>query len=103
AAGMGDVAVSWSVPADGGSPLTSFKLYRGTSSGGEGATPIATLSSATTSYTDSAVSNGTRYWYTVGANNANGETRSTEANATPSARKTVAEVTGAAGTGQGGM
>src|SRR5438874_8944751 len=51
-AGNASVDLSWSIPSDGGSPLTSFKVYRGTSSGGEAPTAIATLSSTTAMYHD---------------------------------------------------
>ena len=38
--GDGKVALSWTVPnSDGGSPITGYNVYRGTSPGGEGSTP----------------------------------------------------------------
>ena len=64
--------MSWSVPAtDGGSPITAYNVYRGTSAGGESATPVAT-NVTTTSFTDTGVTNGTQYFYTVAAVNAVG-------------------------------
>ncbi|HEV2373058.1 MAG TPA: discoidin domain-containing protein [Streptosporangiaceae bacterium] len=50
---------------------TSYHLYRGASSGGEGATPIATTTSPT--YTDTNLSSTTVYFYEVTAVNSAGE------------------------------
>ena len=50
---------------------TSYHLYRGTSSGGEGATPIATTTSPI--YTDTNLSSTTVYYYEVTAVNSAGE------------------------------
>jgi fibronectin type 3 domain-containing protein len=75
------------VPPDGGSPITNYKVYRGTVSGGE--TLLTTLGN-TTSYDDAAVTNGTTYFYKVSAVNAVGEgAQSNEVSATPQAGVTV--------------
>jgi fibronectin type 3 domain-containing protein len=50
---------------------TSYDLYRGTTSGGEGTTPIATTTG--TSYTDSGLAANTGYFYEVAAVNSSGE------------------------------
>jgi fibronectin type 3 domain-containing protein len=50
---------------------TSYHLYRGTSSGGEGTTPIVTTTG--TSYTDSGLAVNTGYFYEVTAVNSAGE------------------------------
>ncbi len=50
---------------------TSYRIYRGTAAGGEGATPIATT--ATTSYTDRNLSPTPTYFYQITAVNASGE------------------------------
>jgi fibronectin type 3 domain-containing protein len=88
-AGDGKVMLSWTVPnLDGGSPITGYNVYRSTTPGGEGSTPYATAVSST--YTDSAATNGTKYYYTVAAVNAVGTgPQSGEANATPQAAATV--------------
>jgi hypothetical protein len=65
-AGIGRVTVSWT--ASTGSP-TSYEVKRATSSGG----PFASLGTVTASpYVDSAVTNGTTYYYVVASRNANG-------------------------------
>src|SRR6185437_14100661 len=63
-AGKGSIMVTWSAPAeDGGSPITGYRVLRGTSPGGESSTPIATI--AGTSYNDGSVIAGTTYFYEV--------------------------------------
>ena len=44
-AGNATVHLSWTVPGNGGSPITGYRVYRGTSAGGELAAPLATLAS----------------------------------------------------------
>ena len=91
--GNSSVTVSWSVPAsNGGSAVTGYDVYRGTSAGGESATPVAT-NVAGTSFTDTGLVNGTTYYYTVAAVNAAGlSPQSNEASATPQARSAAAFV-----------
>lgn len=77
------VTLQWQEPAsDGGSAITSYRVYRGAASGSE--TFLDT--SPYFWYSDTAVSNGVTYYYEVSAVNADGEgPRSGEANATPAA------------------
>lgn len=77
------VHLTWTTPADGGSPLTGFAIYRGTSPGGEAPSPIATVGAGATTFDDGTAANGTTYYYAVAAVNAVGQTRSPEASATP--------------------
>jgi subtilisin family serine protease/fibronectin type 3 domain-containing protein len=71
AATSGTLALSWTTPAsNGGSPITGYKVYRGTSAGGE--VLLTTLGNVLT-YSDAAVTGGTRYYYRVSAVNAVGE------------------------------
>ena len=83
-AGSGSVSLSWAAPSsNGGSPVTGYDIYRGTSAGGESATPIASNVTGT-SFSDKSVDNGTTYYYTVAAVNAVGVSpQSSEASATP--------------------
>jgi fibronectin type 3 domain-containing protein len=84
--GNGSVSLLWSAPSsNGGSPITSYNVYRSTSPGGEGSTPLKTNVTGTT-FNDLTVTNGTKYYYTVAAVNAVGTSpQSNEANATPQA------------------
>ena len=61
------MALTWTVPGStGGSAITGYDILRGTGSGGESTTPIATAVSGTT-YTDSTAVKGTPYYYEVEA------------------------------------
>lgn len=74
----GRIDLSW-LPAAGGA---SYNVYRGTTPGGQGTTPIATGVSLT-SFSDSGVVGGQTYYYRVSAVNVSGEgARSNEAIAT---------------------
>jgi hypothetical protein len=66
------VSVSWSAPDNGGSPITGYKLYRGTSSDTSAMGLVATLGNLT-SYKDTSTTRGGMYWYAVSAVNAIGE------------------------------
>ena len=81
--GNGQVALAWSAPvSNGGSAVTGYKVYRGTSPGGESL--LATPAGTGTSYTDLAAVNGTTYFYKVSAVNGVGEgALSNERSATP--------------------
>jgi hypothetical protein len=62
---------------------SSYNVYRGTTPGGEGGTPIATGITAL-SYTDTGLTNGTTYYYKVaGVNSVGVSTQSNEASTTP--------------------
>jgi hypothetical protein len=67
----GAVTVTWEVPDDGGTPLIAYRVYRGTTSGGE--TLLATIGPGKPLYLDSTAVPGTGYFYRVSALNAQGE------------------------------
>jgi predicted phage tail protein len=81
-AGNGSVVLGWSAPAsNGGAVISSYKVYRGTSAGGE--TLLTTLGNVT-GWTDGTAVNGTTYYYKVSAVNSAGDgPRSNELSATP--------------------
>lgn len=67
----GIVYLEWTVPADGGSPITGYRVYRGLSSGEE--VPLLSKGDSAYSADDTHVTAGTTYYYVVTALNANGE------------------------------
>jgi fibronectin type 3 domain-containing protein len=80
-AGLAVVNLSWTVPFDGGSAITGYAIYRGTTGGGE--TLLTTIAPGTT-YADVSVTSGLTYYYRVLAMNAEGDgATSIEASATP--------------------
>ena len=75
----GMVTLNWTAPAG----ATSFNVYRGTTAGGEGTTPIATGLTGTT-LVDTGLADGQTYYYQVTAVDTGGESaRSAEVSATP--------------------
>jgi hypothetical protein len=78
----GAVTLTWSAPStDGGSPITHYEIYRGTSSGGE--VWVAETGNVL-SFADAGLTNGTTYYYRISAKNGVGEgPQSNEASATP--------------------
>src|SRR6185312_738369 len=58
-AGNDSVALTWNASAG----ATSYSIYRGTAAGAEGTTPVGTATS--NSFTDTGLTNGTTYYYTV--------------------------------------
>jgi hypothetical protein len=86
--GNGTVTLTWT-PSTSGAP-TSYSVFRGTKSDGEAVTPVGTVSGTSTSFTDTGLTNGTRYFYNVAANNAVGVSPdSNEVGTTPSAGGTT--------------
>jgi fibronectin type 3 domain-containing protein len=88
-AGDGQVALSWAAPSfDGGSSISNYVVYRGTSPNPTSA--LTTVPPTPTSYVDQSAVNGTTYYYKVSAvNSGSGEgAKSNEASATPIAAVT---------------
>ena len=79
---VGSIKLAWSTPSsDGGAPITNYRIYRGTTSGGES---LLTTVGNTTNYVDSAVTTGSSYFYRVAAVNSVGEgPQSAEVSAAP--------------------
>ncbi len=81
-AGNGVVSLTWS----GSSGATSYQVKRSTSSGTEAQIAAPT----STSYTDTAVTNGTKYFYVVAAVDSGGDSaNSSQVSATPTAPETA--------------
>jgi len=86
-AGYLSVGLSWSGPYN----ATSYKIYRGTSAGGESTTPIAT-GVTTTNFSDTGLTNGVAYYYKISAVNSVGESpKSAEVSATANTIVTTAK------------
>lgn len=80
-AGDAQVTLDWSDVAT----ATSYKVFQGTTSNGQGATPVKTVT-ASTAVVNTGLVNGTTYYFTVKAVNARGDSvASNEVSATPSA------------------
>lgn len=79
--GNASVHLEWTTPPNGGSPISGYRIYRGTTSGGE---TLLTTVGRVSSFDDTGAVNGTRYFYRVSAVNAVGEgALSNEVSATP--------------------
>lgn len=88
-AGNGQVSLSWATVTG----AASYSLYRGTATGAEGPTPIAT-GILTPDFIDNGLTNGLTYFYQVTAVNSTSQSaRSAEANATPTSAAPVASST----------
>ena len=98
--GNGKVTLSWKAPgSDGGTGISGYEIYRGTSPGGESGTPVNASLVAGTSFTVTGLTNGTRYYFTVAAvNKAKLQSaKSGEASATPSAGASASASASASG------
>ncbi|HME55768.1 MAG TPA: PQQ-binding-like beta-propeller repeat protein [Candidatus Lokiarchaeia archaeon] len=80
--GSAQVTLTWAAPAsNGGSNITGYKIYRGTTSGAE--VYLTTVGNVLT-YTDKGVTNGQMYYYEISAVNGQGEgLKSNETSAKP--------------------
>jgi fibronectin type 3 domain-containing protein len=67
------VTLAWSAPSsNGGSAVSSYRIYRGTRWGGETSYTIVTCATSTCSYTDSTTISRATYYYEVAAINSVG-------------------------------
>jgi arabinan endo-1,5-alpha-L-arabinosidase len=95
APGIGQVALSWTAV----SGATSYDVKRGTASGGPYATSLGNPTSA--NFTDTSVTNGMTYYYSVSAVNASGvSAKSSPANATLGGVPVPSGLVATAGNGQ---
>jgi fibronectin type 3 domain-containing protein len=95
--GDGQVTLSWTAPgSDGGSGISGYEIYRGTSPGGESSAPVNANPVTGTSYTVTGLANGTTYYFTVAVVNTAKlrGAKSGEASATPGAAGASASATG---------
>ena len=100
--GRGQVILSWTAPAsDGGAAISGYLIYRGTSPGGESATPVNGSPVSATGYTVTGLANGTTYYFKVAAVNAakhqgndSGEISATPVSATASPSATASASAG---------
>ena len=73
APGDRQVTLSWNAPAsDGGSQISGYNVYQGTSPGGESSSPVNSSLVTSTSYKVTGLTNGSTYYFTVKAVNAQG-------------------------------
>jgi uncharacterized protein (DUF1800 family) len=87
------VVVSWS-PVSG---ATSYQLFRSQTSGSYSSTPTATTGAGVTTFTDSGLENGPRFFYTIRAVNADGASpRSPQASAYTEAPRPLIDAADAA-------
>lgn len=104
-AGLGYVNLTWLAPtSSGSSAIIRYDIYRGTSAGSIGTTPIGNVAAGTLTYNDTSVTNGQTYHYQVKAVNSVGSSvASNTAQATPSTTGTAPGIpTGLAAVGHVG-
>lgn len=83
--GDGDVLLSWTAPANGGTAIRDYVIERSTDAGFTAPVAIADGVSTTTSFTVTGLANGTAQWFRVRAVNAAGTGTAATASATPNA------------------
>jgi hypothetical protein len=76
--GLHDVILTWTASPTPG--ISGYNIYRGLSSGGETTTPLNATPVTATTYVDTNVTAGTKYYYVVTAVAANGVTQSANSN-----------------------
>lgn len=79
------LTVNWSASTDPDDVVAEYRIYRGTSSGGEDPAALAIVSGTTLSYVDTAVDSGEAYYYKLQAFD-------TSLNVSPSSKEVTAKV-----------
>lgn len=104
-AGAGNLSLSWTAPVVNPlAPLTGYKIYVGTTPGGQGSVAVANITDPeVVSWTHTSLSNNTTYYYTIAPTSATGDgANSSEKNATtfraPNAPALVVATPGLSGT-----
>jgi fibronectin type 3 domain-containing protein len=69
ASGSGPVTLSWSAPSSGGLTVSSYRIYRATSTGASTQPVYATVKGSATTFSDANVVSGGTYYYAVTAMN----------------------------------
>jgi predicted phage tail protein len=77
--GKSKVTLAWAAPASGGSPITGYIIYKGTTPGGETGPAVNASLVTATGYKVTGLVNGTTYYFEVFAVNAVGQGPSSEA------------------------
>ena len=97
-AGYTQVALTWTTPSDGGSPVTRYEYAYGTSANPTNWARISGSGATTTSFIVTGLTNGTTYYFKVRAVNIAGNgAESTEVSSTPAAAYTFAVAAEAGG------
>jgi photosystem II stability/assembly factor-like uncharacterized protein len=76
-----DVRLSWSASTAGTPPLGGYAVFRSTTAGSLGDTPVATVGAAVTNWTDTTCHQGVTYYYAVAAFDNHLSEKSSEVNA----------------------
>ncbi|HME52483.1 MAG TPA: fibronectin type III domain-containing protein [Candidatus Lokiarchaeia archaeon] len=93
------IDLTWFAPSNGGSPITGYRVYRGTSSGGE---TLLVVLSVVLNYNNTGLTNGQTYFYKVAAVNGVGiGANTTEAFGIPATVPTAPQTLAVSSTGNG--
>ena len=89
--GTGYIVLNWDAPTSSGTPaFTAYSIFRSTSSGSFGTTPLASVAAGTLTYNDTSAVAGTPYFYVVKAIGSGGDS--------PASNQVTATASGSTGT-----
>ncbi|MGO8673987.1 MAG: choice-of-anchor tandem repeat GloVer-containing protein [Capsulimonadaceae bacterium] len=98
-AGNAQVSLSWNAT----SLSNTIDIYRSTASGAEGSTPVCSIPSTNTSYTNVGLTNGVKYYFTIAQSNASGTSAQSNEASTTLAPNAPTGLTATAGNAQVGL